>query len=65
MKLTIASSFGIQELSHYESNTFTRVRPSGNSAIYGVDDSDYKTFAAGENVALTVDELLYLAGGSS
>ena len=61
-KLTIASSFVIPELEHHESNTFTRVRKEGNAAKYGSLDSDYKTFAAGENIALTVSELLSLAG---
>ena len=61
-KLTIASSFFIPDLEHQESSTFTRVRKAGHASTYGELDSDYRTFAAGENIALTVSELLSLAG---
>ena len=42
-----------------------RVRSDGNRNIYGELPGDYKTFDKGENVVLTVEEVLDIAGLSS
>lgn len=62
MKLTIAHQYNVDDLSQSEVNVKTRVRREGFSAVYGESEHDYKTFDAGENIALTVHELLSLSG---
>ena len=65
MKFTWVHSYSIDELDWSESNVVTRVRSDGHRTTHGARDDDYKSFAAGENVVLTVEEILSIAGVTS
>ncbi len=65
MKLTWVHSYSIDELDWSESNVITRVRGDGHRTTYGEHEDDYTSFSAGENVVLTVAEVLSIAGLSN
>jgi hypothetical protein len=65
MKLTWVHSYSIDELDWSESNVITRVRKDGHRTTYGHLSGDYAVFPAGENVVLTVGEVLSIAGLSN
>lgn len=58
MKVTVAHSYTVDDLGKSETNVLTRVRGPGASTTWGELDGDYMEVPAGDNVVLTVADLL-------
>ena len=63
--LTLVHTYTVDEVHHSAVNIKTRIRPEGYAHIKGPHSKDFKVFNEGENIYLTMNDILSVTGLNS